>query len=165
MSATNNPQPIVHFVGSIPLADAETVFRTLSAAAGRYLKRLARRRDRHPQDLDHAFCKTSSPRTRRSRWRPTCRRSNSSSGTASCSARSRALRIKPGATPDPATFETGYAEMAIEILGSCSTVCSEPGVIPAGRQIPDLAADPDRADLQQHGARRSTGLLPALTRI
>jgi hypothetical protein len=40
MSATNNPQPIVHFVGSIPLADAETVFRTLSAVAGRHLKRL-----------------------------------------------------------------------------------------------------------------------------
>src|SRR5437588_12289823 len=32
--------PIVHFVGSIPLPDAETVFRTLSAAAGPHLKRL-----------------------------------------------------------------------------------------------------------------------------
>ena len=40
MSASREPKPIVHFVGSIPLPDAETVFRTLSAAAGPNLKRL-----------------------------------------------------------------------------------------------------------------------------
>jgi len=32
--------PIVHFVGSVPLPDAETVFRTLAAATGLHLKRL-----------------------------------------------------------------------------------------------------------------------------
>ncbi|HEY1258724.1 MAG TPA: hypothetical protein VGF34_05690, partial [Stellaceae bacterium] len=31
---------IVHFVGSIPLPDAETVFRTLAAAAGPHLRYL-----------------------------------------------------------------------------------------------------------------------------
>ena len=40
MSAAPARQPIVHFVGSIPLLDAETVFRTLAAATGPYLKRL-----------------------------------------------------------------------------------------------------------------------------
>src|SRR6266567_3011582 len=40
MSAVEQHKPIVHFVGSIPLPDAETVFRTLSAAAGPRLKRL-----------------------------------------------------------------------------------------------------------------------------
>ena len=41
MAATNRgSQPIVHFVGSIPLPDAETVFRTLSETAGPYLLRL-----------------------------------------------------------------------------------------------------------------------------
>src|SRR6267154_60325 len=40
MSAAPVHKPIVHFVGSIPLSDAETVFRTLSAAAGPHLKRL-----------------------------------------------------------------------------------------------------------------------------
>src|SRR5712692_2326055 len=40
MSAVEQHKPIVHFVGSIPLPDAETVFRTLSAAAGQHLKRL-----------------------------------------------------------------------------------------------------------------------------
>jgi len=40
MSAVPAHKPIVHFVGSIPLPDAETVFRTLAAATGPYLKRL-----------------------------------------------------------------------------------------------------------------------------
>ena len=37
MSAAPARQPIVHFVGSIPLPDAETVFRTLAAATGPHL--------------------------------------------------------------------------------------------------------------------------------
>jgi hypothetical protein len=40
MSAPATHKPIVHFVGSIPLPDAETVFRTLSAATGPHLRRL-----------------------------------------------------------------------------------------------------------------------------
>jgi len=40
MSAAPAHKPSVHFVGSIPLPDAETVFRTLAAATGPHLKRL-----------------------------------------------------------------------------------------------------------------------------
>ena len=40
MRAATTHKPIVHFVGSIPLPDAETVFRTLAAATGSHLKRL-----------------------------------------------------------------------------------------------------------------------------
>ena len=40
MSAATANKPIVHFVGSIPLPDAETVFRTLAAATAPHLKRL-----------------------------------------------------------------------------------------------------------------------------
>jgi hypothetical protein len=40
MSAATIRKPIVHFVGSIPLPDAETVFRTLATATGPHLKRL-----------------------------------------------------------------------------------------------------------------------------
>src|SRR5262245_65707226 len=40
MCADRSQQPIVHFVGSIPLPDAETVFRTLSSACGQHLARL-----------------------------------------------------------------------------------------------------------------------------
>ena len=52
MSAAPARKPIVHFVGSIPLSDAETVFRTLAAATGPYLKRLPDGEDRDPQDMD-----------------------------------------------------------------------------------------------------------------
>ena len=40
MSADRSRHPIVHFVGSIPLPDAETVFRTLSGAVGSHVARL-----------------------------------------------------------------------------------------------------------------------------
>src|SRR5499425_2015863 len=40
MSAAPTHKPIIHFVGSIPLPDADTVFRTLAAATGPHLKRL-----------------------------------------------------------------------------------------------------------------------------
>src|SRR5258708_810015 len=40
MDAARSDQPIVHFVGSIPLPDADTVFRTLSGAVGKHLVRL-----------------------------------------------------------------------------------------------------------------------------
>ena len=40
MTAPQHNKPIVHFVGSVPLPDAETVFRTLPAVAGPHVKRL-----------------------------------------------------------------------------------------------------------------------------
>jgi hypothetical protein len=40
MCADRSSQPIVHLVGSIPLPDAETVFRTLSSAVGPHLVRV-----------------------------------------------------------------------------------------------------------------------------
>ncbi|MBV9583513.1 MAG: hypothetical protein JO213_01355, partial [Alphaproteobacteria bacterium] len=42
------------------------------------------------------------------------------------------LRVKPGMTPDPATFKTGYAEMAIESWALFQRLQSD-GVIP--RQV------------------------------
>ena len=40
MSAATAHKPIVHFVASIPLPGAETVFRTLAAATAPLLKRM-----------------------------------------------------------------------------------------------------------------------------
>ena len=40
MSEGRTEHPIIHFVGSIPLSDAETVFRRLAETAGPYLRRL-----------------------------------------------------------------------------------------------------------------------------
>jgi hypothetical protein len=54
MSTATTHNPIVHIVGSFPLPDAETVFRTLATATGPDFtpRAPARRRDRRPQDLD-----------------------------------------------------------------------------------------------------------------
>ena len=40
MTELHTAHPTVHFVGSIPLPDADTVFRMLAASAGPYLRRL-----------------------------------------------------------------------------------------------------------------------------
>jgi hypothetical protein len=40
VATNNNSLPSIHFVGSIPLPDSETVFRTLAASTGPRLKRL-----------------------------------------------------------------------------------------------------------------------------
>ncbi|NND49339.1 MAG: hypothetical protein HKN60_03705, partial [Rhizobiales bacterium] len=40
MNTEQTKRPIAHFVGSIPLPDAETVFRTLSGAVGTHVARL-----------------------------------------------------------------------------------------------------------------------------
>ena len=63
------------------------------------------------------FCSECSPTTRRSRSQPTCRRSSSRNGTASCVREIPRLRLRAGAKPDPATFVTGYADMAIASWG------------------------------------------------
>src|SRR5262249_4569268 len=66
MSAAPAHRPIVHFVGSIPLPDAETVFRTLAAATGPHLKRLP---DGETARLDPATVKTGDADTGTESWR------------------------------------------------------------------------------------------------
>ena len=69
MSADRSRHPIVHFVGSIPLPDAETVFRTVSGAVGpapAFACPTARPASARPGS---GFCRTCSPTTRRSRSR------------------------------------------------------------------------------------------------
>ena len=83
MSAAPAHKPIVHFVGSIPLPDAETVFRTLASATGPHLKRLPDGETGIRKRPGFAFCSRCWPITRRSRWRAMYRRSNSPNGTAS----------------------------------------------------------------------------------
>ena len=113
MTASRERKPIVHFVGSVPLPDAETVFRTLSAAAGPHLKRLP--------DGETGIRKTwirflqevlaDNPAIEVARNVPPFKFVQWDGKLIREIPR---LRLKPGATPDPATFQTGYAEMAIE---------------------------------------------------
>src|SRR5437016_13399602 len=113
MSAAPVHKPIVHFVGSIPLPDAETVFRTLAAAVGPQLKRLPDGETgirktwiRFLQQVlaDNPAIEVASdlPPFKFTQWDGKVLREIPR------------LRVKPGMTPDPASFKTGYAEMAIE---------------------------------------------------
>ena len=144
--------PIVHFVGSIPLPDSETVFRDLSAAVGPRLIRLP--------DGETGIRKTwirflqdvlaENPAIEPAHGVPPFQFMQWDGKVVREIPR---LRVKPGATVDAATFRTGYADMAIESWAVFERL-QKPGVIPGRRQIPDLHSDPDRADLQQHGAGR-----------
>ena len=112
MSAATAHKPIVHFVGSIPLSDAETVFRTLAAATGPHLKRLPDGetgiRKTWIRFLQNVLAEnptievaTDVPPFKFTQWDGKVLREIPR------------LSIKPGAKPDPGTFKTGYAEMAI----------------------------------------------------
>jgi hypothetical protein len=122
--------PIVHFVGSIPLPDSETVFRTLSKAVGPHLVRLPDGETgirktwiRFLQDVLSGnsaieFAKDVPPFQFR-QWDGKVIREIPR------------LRVKPGATIDPATFKTGYADMAIESWAVFERL-QKAGDIPAG---------------------------------
>jgi hypothetical protein len=125
MSAATAQRPIVHFVGSIPLPDAETVFRSLSAATGPHLKRLPDGETgirktwiRFLQQVlaDNPGIEVASdiPPFKFTQW----------DGKV-------LLRVKPGARLDPATVNTGYADMAIESWQLFDRL-QQQGVIPAG---------------------------------
>ena len=113
MSVSPAHNPIVHFVGSIPLPDAETVFRTLAAAAGPHLRRLPDGETgirktwiRFLQQVlaDNPAIEVASdvPPFKFTQWDGRLLREIPR------------LRVKPGARLDPATIKTGYADMAIE---------------------------------------------------
>src|SRR5215475_12921120 len=115
MSA-DRTHPIVHLVGSIPLPDAETVFRTVSGAVGRHLARLP--------DGETGIRKTwirflqdvllENPAIELAKDVPPCKFVQWDGKVLREIPR---LRLKAGANPDPASFKTRYADMAIESWG------------------------------------------------
>jgi hypothetical protein len=128
MCADRSSQPIVHLVGSIPLPDAETVFRTLSSAVGPHLVRvpdgetgIRRTWIRFLQDVlaDNPGIEVARdvPPFRFVQWDGKLIREIPR------------LRLKRGLPPDPASFKTGYADMAIESWGVFQRL-QKAGVIP-----------------------------------
>ena len=110
MSTATSHKPIIHFVGSIPLPDAETVFRTLAAATAPHLKRLPdgetgirktwiRFLQKVLADNPAIEVANDIPSFKFTQWDGTVLREIPR------------LRVKPGARLDPATVETGYADM------------------------------------------------------
>jgi hypothetical protein len=130
MSAATAHKPIIHFVGSIPLPDAETVFRTLAAATAPRLKRLPDGetgiRKTWIRFLQQVLAENPAievagdvPPFKFTQWDGTLLREIPR------------LRVRPGAKLDPATVKTGYADMAIESWRLFERLQQE-GAIPAG---------------------------------
>jgi hypothetical protein len=128
MAVDRRQHPCIHFVGSIPLPDAETVFRTLAAAAGPYLLRLPDGetgiRKTWIRFLQGVLAENPAiqvaddvPPFKFTQWDGKLLREIPR------------LRITPGAAPDPASIDTGYAEMAIASWGLFERLQTE-GVIP-----------------------------------
>src|ERR1700724_4594030 len=122
--------PVVHFVGSIPLPDPETVFRTLSSAVGGHVARLPDGETgirkswiRFLQDV-----LAENPAIELARDVPPFKFVQWDGKVIREIPR---LRIKPGQTPDRKGFKTGYADMAIESFGVFDRL-QKAGVIPAG---------------------------------
>jgi hypothetical protein len=122
--------PIVHFVGSIPLPDSETVFRMLSKATGPHLTRLPDGetgiRKSWIRFLQDVLAGSSAvevahdvPPFKFTQWDGELVREIPR------------LRVKPGAAVDPTAFDTGYAAMAIESWKVFERL-QKAGEIPAG---------------------------------
>ena len=156
MSAATAHKPIVHFVGSIPLPDAETVFRTLAASAAPHLKRLP--------DGETGIRKT---------WIRFLQDVLADNPAIEVAQRCPAVQVRPvGRQADPRdpaparqagrrspTRRASRPAMPTWRSQSWSTLRppAAGGRDPGRRQVPDQPADPDRADLQQHGAGRPAG--------
>jgi hypothetical protein len=161
--ATGQPgQPIIHFVGSIPLPDADTVFRTLAAATGPYLARLPdgetgirktwiRFLQQVLADNPAIEVATDVAPFKFTQWDGKLLREIAR------------LRVKPGATPDPATLETGYAEMAVESWGLYQRLQRE-GVIPAAVKFQVSLPTPIAPIYNNMLPADRQKVLPALTR-
>ncbi len=161
MSADRSKHPIVHFVGSIPLPNTETVFRTLASATGRHLARLPDGETgirktwiRFLQDVlaEHPAIEHASdvPPFKFTQWDGTVLREIPR------------LRIKRGAKVDAAGFKTGYADMAIESWGVFDRL-QKAGAIPANVKFQISIPTPIAPTYNNMMPGDRPGILPALT--
>ena len=152
MSADHSRHPVVHLVGSIPLPDAETVFRTVSGAVGPHLTRLPDGETgirktwiRFLQDVlaDNPAIELASdvPPFKFVQWDGKVVREIPR------------LRVKPGATPDASVVQDRLRRHGDRVVGPVRPVAAGRRDSAQG-EIPDLHPDADRTDLQQHGPVR-----------
>lgn len=162
MTADSIKRPIAHFVGSIPLPDSETVFRTLSEAVGKHIVRLPDGETgirkmwiKFLQDVlaDHPAIEVADdlPPFRFTQWDGKVVREI------------QRLRLIPGIALDPGKFETGYADMALESWGTFEQLQKE-GVIPANVKFQISLPTPTAPAYNNIVPSDRPTLLPALTR-
>ena len=161
MSADHSRHPVVHLVGSIPLPDAETVFRTVSGAVGPHLTRLPDGETgirktwiRFLQDVlaDNPAIELASdvPPFKFVQWDGKVVREIPR------------LRVKAGATPDARSFKTGYADMAIQSWGLFDRL-QQAGVIPPKVKFQICIPTPIAPTYNNMVPSDRPKLLPALT--
>ncbi len=160
MTADRSQHPIVHFVGSIPLPDSETVFRTLSAAAGPHLVRLPDGETgirkswiRFLQDVlaQHPAIEPADvPPFRFVQWDGKVIREIPR------------LRVKPSAEVDASGFKTGYADMAIDSWAVFDRM-QKAGMIPAGVKFQVCLPTPIAPTYNNIVPEDRQVVLPALT--
>jgi hypothetical protein len=140
MNRPSREQPIVHMVGSIPLKDPETVFRTVSEALGPHLKRLpdgeTGKRARWirfvgDQLRDHPDFEVDPdvPVYKCKQW------------DGQVVFEIEQLKFKDGVKPSTVTFDTGYANDAIRSFAIFERLQDE-GVIPKGVRYQTCSATP-----------------------
>jgi hypothetical protein len=161
MAADHNQHPIIHFVGSIPLPDAETVFRALSSAAGSHLRRLPDGETgirkswiRFLQDV-----LAENPAIEIAKDLPPFKFTQWDGKVVREIPR---LRLKPGATPDSHGFKTGYADMAIASWSVFDRL-RKAGVIPAEVKFQISIPTPIAPTYNNMTPSDRPRLLPALT--
>jgi hypothetical protein len=152
----------IHLVGSLPLPDAETVFRTLSRTVGRYVLRMPDGETgirsswiRFLQDVlaRHPAVEVAadSPPFRFVQWDGRLVREIPR------------LRIRPGADVDPAGFATGYADLAIASWRVFERL-QDAGVIPPDVKFQICLPTPIAPTYNNMLPADRPALLPALTR-
>jgi hypothetical protein len=161
MCADRSKHPIVHFVGSIPLPNTETVFRTLSQAVGPHLVRLPDGETgvrktwiRFLQDVlaENPAIEAAKdvPPFKFVQWDGKVLREIPR------------LRIKPGATPQASGFKTGYADMAIESWAVFDRL-QKAGTIPASVKFQISLPTPLAPIYNNMVPGDRQGILPSLT--
>ena len=118
MCADRSQHPIVHFVGSIPLPDSETVFRTLSQggrAASRRACPTARPASARPGSASCRTCSPSNPAIEVASDVPPFKFTQWDGKVVREIPR---LRVKPGATLDPATLRHRLCRHGDRVVGA-----------------------------------------------
>src|SRR5581483_8460282 len=154
-------KPVVHFVGSIPLPDSATVFRTLSDACGGHLLRLP--------DGETGIRKTwikflqdvlaENPAIEIAHDVPPFQFKQWDGKVVREIPR---LRIKPDMTPNRKDFKTGYAELAIASFAVFDRI-EKDGTIPQGVKYQISIPTPIAPTYNNMGPDDRPKLLPALT--
>ena len=160
--AERGVKTVVHLVGSVPLSDSETVFKTLSRGVGRFLTRLP--------DGETGIRKTwirflqdvlaQNPAIEVAHDVPPFKFTQWDGKVVREIPR---LRIKKGATVDAAGFKTGYADMAIESFAVFDKL-QKGGAIPAGVRFQVSIPSPLAPTYNNILPSDRPGVIPALTK-